>query len=315
MRARLWAGVLWAGLLCAGSAAADLGPFERNHPRAEEGLKAFGEGRYEDALQAFSEAKKELPDSLALDFNRAEVLAEMGRLQEAKALFGRLSEVAPPPLRQKAAYNLGNVHAQLSERKEAIAAYRRALALDSADADARHNLEVVLRNLKPPEPPAPDAGRPDSGEGDGGRPQDGGTPDGGSADGGTPDGGGQDGGMRDGGQGQPADGGPADGGSRDGGPPDGGGGKGEGDPADGGEGDGDGSGMPDAGDEASDGGLQAAPREERDIQPGDAGVPPGELSREEAESLLDALKQNEKNLQLWRFQRRKGQRNADEKDW
>ncbi len=31
--------------------------------------------------------------------------------------------------------------------------------------------------------------------------------------------------------------------------------------------------------------------------------------------LLDAMKQNEKNLQLWRFQQKKRPRNPNEKDW
>jgi hypothetical protein len=38
------------------------------------------------------------------------------------------------------------------------------------------------------------------------------------------------------------------------------------------------------------------------------------LSKEEAERMLDSMKQNEKNLQLWKFQQRKP-RKQNEKDW
>jgi hypothetical protein len=41
----------------------------------------------------------------------------------------------------------------------------------------------------------------------------------------------------------------------------------------------------------------------------------GGFDRSEAERLLDAMRQNERNLQLWRFQQKKRQRKPDEKDW
>ena len=48
-------------------------------------------------------------------------------------------------------------------KKEAIAAYRKALLLDPKDDQARHNLEVLLRKASPaPEAAAPTAG-PDGG--------------------------------------------------------------------------------------------------------------------------------------------------------
>ena len=42
---------------------------------------------------------------------------------------------------------------------------------------------------------------------------------------------------------------------------------------------------------------------------------PEDIDRQEAERLLDAMKQNEKNLQLWRFQQKKKPRKPNEKDW
>jgi tetratricopeptide (TPR) repeat protein len=320
----LWAGAAWA-----------LGPFEKNHPRAAEGLAAMEAGNYEEALRAFEEARRELPQSAALDYDRAQALARLGRLEEAKALYSRLAQGAPEPrLKQKAWYDLGNVHAQLSERQEAIAAYRRALMLDPTDADARHNLELVLRNLKPPQPPPPDGGAqdggsdggetPDAGPSDGGLAPDGGQDggvDGGGQDGGAADGGGQDGGS-DGGQGRgSADGGPGDAGTSDGGQDGGEQGEGEQQPGDGGEPQGGraDAGQQDGGGEGEgerglDGGWDAG-EETSEVGYGDGGVDVEELERAEAERLLDAMRQNEKNLQLWRFQRKKRPRNAEEKDW
>jgi tetratricopeptide (TPR) repeat protein len=318
---RSWAwAVLVAGLALAPSAWA-AGPLEVDHPLVAQGRAAYEAGKYEDALAAFEAAKKERPDDPAVEYNRAVALAQLGRVAEAKSAFQRVAESNQPELQQKAWYNLGNVHAGISERKEALQAYRRALKLDPNDSLARHNYEVMLRNLPPPQQKGgpdggtdggsdggSDGGRPDAGQdggqkGDGGAPVDGGV-DGG--DGGSDAGSGQDGGM-DGG----TDGGGADAGG-DGGSDGGQQGPGQGDGgSDAGTDAGTGEGKGESTDGGADGGTESEERTEDEV---DAGMSPEDIDRQEAERLLDAMKQNEKNLQLWRFQQKK-QRKPNEKDW
>jgi len=276
-----------SALLAFGPQAFALGPLQRNHPVVERGLKAYEDGRYDEALQAFDEAKKELPSSAALEFNRGNALYKLGRKDEAKEAYRRVAETERGDLKEKDYYNLGNTWAELGSAKEAIGAYRKALTLDPGDSDARHNLEVVLRNLPPPQskPDAgtagPDAGSPDAG--DGGSQADGGG-DGGADAGDAGMDGGQSPGGGDGGRG---DGGTDAGQSREQSP--------RGEPQQ--------DGGTDAGSEqAEEGGLDA----------GFAGE--AKLSKEEAERMLDSMKQNEKNLQLWKFQQRKP-RKQNEKDW
>ncbi|GHG63811.1 tetratricopeptide repeat protein [Comamonas sp. JC664] len=307
------------------------GPLERDHPLVEQGRAAYTAGRFDEALAAFEAAKKERPNDVVVDFNRADALAKLGRIDEAKALFHTVTESNRADLRQKAWYNLGNLHATTGDRAEALKSYRRALTLDPQDMQARHNYEVVLRNLPPPQDKGQDGGtdggddagsdggRPDAGEdggtkGDGGTPQDSGTD--GGADGGED--GGADGGASDGGEDGGADGGDGDGGSDAGsdggadggdqGPPDKGDGGADGG-ADGGQDDGEGEPQ----DGGSDGGT--AGEEDSEASESDGGASESELDRQEAERLLDAMKQNEKNLQLWRFQQKKKQRKPNEKDW
>ncbi len=311
--ARLLAWVLVVGLASPVWAA---GPLEVDHPAVARGREAYDAGKYEDALAAFDEAKKERPDDPAVEYNRAVALAQLGRVEEAKAAFQRVTDSKRPELQQKSWYNLGNVHATTGERKEALQAYRRALKLDPNDEMARHNYEVVLRNLPPPQQDGADGGvdggadggadggRPDGGQ-DGGQPRDGGRPVDGGTDGGD---GGSDAGAGDGG----SDGG-ADGGG-DGGADGGGDGGQQGDErgdggldggSDAGTGEGEGEGGPD-------GGSETGEATESEV---DAGMSPEDIDRQEAERLLDAMKQNEKNLQLWRFQQKKKQRKPNEKDW
>ncbi len=280
-----------------------LGPFEKNHPKVEEGNEAYRAGRYEEALKAFDAAKQELPTSAEVEFNRGNALNKLGRYDEAVQAYQRVQEAPKGSLRQKDYYNLANTLAQMGKDKEAISAYRKSLLLDPKDNEARHNLEVLLRKLPPPPQSAPDGGTDGGSDGgsDGGR--DGGG-DGGS-DGGRDGGGdgGSDGGRDGGGDGgpsQPGDGGEGDAGQGKGSPEpfDGGSGSPQKDPQDAGSG----TGQPDGGDEEPEGGRDAGEALE------------GRLSKEEAEKRLDSLKQNEKNLQLWRFQQKK-KRKPDEKDW
>jgi hypothetical protein len=319
-------GGLVVALALPGKASA-LGPLEKDHPLVEKGREAYTAGRFEDALAAFEEARKERPDDPAVEFNRGDALAKLGRVDEAKAAFQRVAESNRPDLKQKAHYNLGNLYATTGKRKEALQEYRRALKLDPTDALARHNFEVVLRDLPPPQNDQGQDGGSDGGadggsdggqdggqdagadagqKGDGGSPVDGGT-DGGTseADAGTPDAGdgGADGGGGDGGQGDGGSDGGADGGGQQGDQQGDGG-------ADGGSDGGQQQGEPEPGDGGADGGTGG-----EEVDEVDAGVSPEDIDKQEAERLLDAMKQNEKNLQLWRFQQKKKPRKPNEKDW
>jgi tetratricopeptide (TPR) repeat protein len=270
-----------------------LSPLEKNHPLVEEGREAFQDGKYEDALKAFDEAKKALPSSAAVDYNRGNALYKLGRLEEAKEAYLRAQSTDKGELRQKDFYNLGNTYAQMGDRTEAIRAYRKALTLDPKDPDARHNLEVVLKNLPPPKTSpdgGTDGGAPDAGK-DGG--SDAGHVDAGSQEG-SGDGGTQDGGARS----QSGEGGKSDAGLGDGGAQ-------QGDPQ---------AMSMDAGAQTPEPPLRdgGTPEPER-LRDGGTAIPVG-MSREEAERLLDAMKQHERNLQLWKFQQKRP-RKPNEKDW
>ena len=287
---------LGAGLALLATPARALGPFEANPPGVERGLKAYDEGRFEDALREFTAAEHEAPGHPALEYNRGNALYRLGRYDEAREAYHRASEAAGPSLKERDLYNMGNALAQLGDTKGAIGAYRKALVMEPRDEAARHNLEVLLRKIPPPK----------SQSGDGGT--DGGRPDGGPRDGGS-DGGQGDAGPGDGGQSGDAGTQRGDGGSRGG---------------DAGQGDGGSRGEQRQSQGAEqDGGTDAGQRPDMP----DAGMPEPELLRDggvgraggfdrsEAERLLDAMRQNERNLQLWRFQQKKRQRKPDEKDW
>ncbi|HZW89473.1 MAG TPA: VWA domain-containing protein, partial [Myxococcaceae bacterium] len=61
---------LGVGLVLLGAPARALGPFEANPPGVERGMKAYDEGRFDDALREFTAAEKEAPGHPALEYNR-----------------------------------------------------------------------------------------------------------------------------------------------------------------------------------------------------------------------------------------------------
>ncbi len=310
---------LLVGLVAAGRAEA-AGPFEKNHPEVQLGTEAYDAQKFDEALTHYDAALKEKPSDARVQYNRGLALHKLNRNDEAKQALNQALELdRTGELAGKIHYNLGNVAAAAGEKKQAITEYRAALRKNPDDQLARHNLEVMLKNLPPEESKGGDGGTPDGGGNDGGRPDagldggvtdggsdagrpDGGQPDGGSGDAGSPDGG-TDGGM-DGGQG-PGDGGQGDGGSGDGG-------QGEKDK----KGDAGQSSQDQPGDGGSDGGAEESQ---------DAGMSQGEpsrlpdggvdVSKKDAEKLLDSLKSTEKNLQLWRFKQKSQKSEPHGKDW
>jgi tetratricopeptide (TPR) repeat protein len=284
-----------------------LGPFEKNDPLIEEGTELYEQGKYDEALAKFDQAGLQHPQDARVAYNRGLALHKAGRNEEAKQALERaleLDRAGQGTLAAKSHYNLGNVAAALEDSPRAVREYREALKRDPGDELARHNLEVVLRKL-PPRQAGSDGGAPDPGESDGGRP-DGGRPDGGAPDAGGRDAGAHDGGAPDGG----SDGGArGDGGAGDGGRGDGGEGQqergdagrpGGGSPGDGGA---------DGGEQGSDGGAPTPARAGR-LQ--DGGV---DVSKQQAEQLLDSMKNSEKNMQLWRFRQKTQKIDPHAKDW
>jgi tetratricopeptide (TPR) repeat protein len=116
------------------------------------------------------------PSSQLLRYNLGTSLLRGAEHDSARAHLEAAARGADPEIRFRAHYNLGNVDLEPAygaepspERREAllraVAGYREALLLRSADTDAKWNLEVALRLLREDDPPAAGGG---GGEGGGG---------------------------------------------------------------------------------------------------------------------------------------------------
>lgn len=162
-------GVL-AGLLLAGC-----GTTAWQHVRA--GNEAYGAERFEEALDEYRQAASAQPEDPAINYNIANALHRLSRLDEAAASAEQARVFAEAAddgdIAQRALYTLGNTHFRESDLEAARDAYQGALRINPDDVDAKANLELVLRLLAPPpdpdEPPpspGPGEGESDAGEGD-----------------------------------------------------------------------------------------------------------------------------------------------------
>jgi tetratricopeptide (TPR) repeat protein len=252
-----------------------LAPFSREDPRVKAGNAAYSAGHYDEALKGYEEALRDHPNAPELQFDRGNALFKLGRQAEAREAYLSALAAKDSSLKAQDYYNMGNALWELDKNGEAAEAYQRALMLDPNLEDARHNLELLLA-------PPPDAGQPDGGGQDGG--SDGGGADGGQSKSQSGDGG-QGNQSEDAGQNKPN--------GEDGGPP-----------KDQNQGD------------AGQNQPQPPPPPQQGAKDGGGPKPqPQPLDKLQADQLLDALRQREKNLQMWKFRQKQAHSKEAEKDW
>ncbi|HSH94250.1 MAG TPA: VWA domain-containing protein, partial [Roseimicrobium sp.] len=121
--------------------------------------KQYQKGEYDGAWTEYQRLLKEGREDARLHFNAGASAYKAGRFADALRSFYSAQQTDDLQLQQKSYYNQGNAFYQLGEKssdpdetmehwEQAAASYERALKLDSKDADAQHNLEMVRRKLQ-----------------------------------------------------------------------------------------------------------------------------------------------------------------------
>ncbi len=111
-----------------------------------QGLKAFKEKKYQEALKCFMEAKG-LKDLAELKNNTASSLYKLKQYQKALDEFSRIEEKSAIS-RADFHYNLGNTYFKLNKYQEALKNYKKSLKLNSSDMDTKKNFEITLNKIK-----------------------------------------------------------------------------------------------------------------------------------------------------------------------
>ncbi|MEM9292949.1 MAG: tetratricopeptide repeat protein [Acidobacteriota bacterium] len=158
--ARLWTMALayslliWAlliGTLAWSSPAAA----QKGDPQAP--YQAFDEGRFDEAVEGFTELQVRYPDDPEIVLNLAASHYELQSYPEADAFFRRAASVGVNPqqltpqerdLRARALYGLGNSAYRQGRLDEAVEHYRQALEMNPDDEDTKFNLEFVRDEIR-----------------------------------------------------------------------------------------------------------------------------------------------------------------------
>jgi Ca-activated chloride channel homolog len=122
--------------------------FESRNREVEQGNAALQAGKPEDALAHYDKAVAKLPGEAGVHFDRGAALYALSRFEEAGQEFLRATEGQDEGLKAAAFRSLGNALAKQEKHKDAVAAYKRALALRPDDKAAKWNLEIALRKQK-----------------------------------------------------------------------------------------------------------------------------------------------------------------------
>jgi Ca-activated chloride channel family protein len=136
---RLWP-LAGAGMLIGAVCASDVVDLNRR------GNAQFDQGDFVGAVDTYRTAESIDPQQRELFHNASNALHQADRINEAidEAKRGLPADDA---LTSRIEYALGNHYARAERLRDALEAYKRALLADPDDADAKHNLELIAREL------------------------------------------------------------------------------------------------------------------------------------------------------------------------
>ncbi len=128
--------------------------------KVREGNELYHRGVYEDALDKYVNAQINSPQTTQLDFNIADTQYQRKKYDEAAQLFEKVVKSGDPELKAKASFNMGNTLYRQGKMKESMECYKKAVdyadevkssndpAIDTLKNDARYNYEYVERKMK-----------------------------------------------------------------------------------------------------------------------------------------------------------------------
>lgn len=116
---------------------------------AAAGIKLYEEGRYENALQKFKEAKRLSPANRRIDYNMGNINYQLGSFEEARKNWEEaIINIDRSELRQKAYYNMANAFYREERYQEAVRHYKKALQINQNDYGAKFNLKLALHQFE-----------------------------------------------------------------------------------------------------------------------------------------------------------------------
>jgi Ca-activated chloride channel family protein len=116
--------------------------------RNRKGNKYYREGRFDDALTEYRSAQVVAPELPELAFNAGDALYRKGVVPDALKEYAKAAGAADPTLAASASYNAGTAAMNAGDLETAVDLFKASLKLNPADQDAKHNLELALKLLQ-----------------------------------------------------------------------------------------------------------------------------------------------------------------------
>ena len=122
--------------------------FEPVSKKNNEGIKAYEEKLYNEALEKFLSAKGIKPGSPEIMNNTASALYNLKKYQESLEEFSKIDIKKSGMNGSGFYYNTGNAFFRLNKFSEALKNYKKSLLLDPEDINAKKNFELTLKKIE-----------------------------------------------------------------------------------------------------------------------------------------------------------------------
>ena len=115
------------------------------------GHESYLSGDYAAALEAYQLAQERSSESGEPLFNSGNARYRMGEYEGSVEDFDESLRRAEGELRSRGFFNRGNAQFQQHQYLQAVEAYEEVLRMDPDNQDAKHNLELALKQMPSPE--------------------------------------------------------------------------------------------------------------------------------------------------------------------
>lgn len=100
----------------------------------EEGRQRYNEGEYGEAISKFTDAQLHVPESDSLNFNIANTHYKVGKFPEAEKSYKGILDSKDVTLKAKSNYNMGNTMYKQGKFNEALDFYKKAIKLTDKES-------------------------------------------------------------------------------------------------------------------------------------------------------------------------------------
>ncbi|MFC1554258.1 tetratricopeptide repeat protein [candidate division KSB1 bacterium] len=116
--------------------------------KVQKANELFKTEQYEEALNLYTDASLDDPESAEIHYNMGNVLYKQGKFEETFQEYNKVLNSDNADLHFRSFYNMGNTLYRMDKLPEAIQSYVKALELNPDDIDTKYNLEYVRNELK-----------------------------------------------------------------------------------------------------------------------------------------------------------------------